>query len=230
MTDAPPSARRLTGPAKLAVDLGPLAVFLVGYFFGRKLAPLAGAAFGQSWTVAHGHEMYLAIALFLPAFAIAFGYSVWRERRVAPMLLVTGVVLLLFGGLTLLLHDKTFFYMKPTITYALFAAVLGGGMLAGRNLLRLVFDGAFHMPEAAWRTLTIRFVGCFAVLAIANEVLWRWLMRDCDLSVADAICAGEPTWVKAKVFGFTAVYFLFIASQAPFIAKNIISDANPDEA
>src|SRR3990167_5282077 len=81
MSDTP-SARRLSGRAKFLVDFGPLLVFFVAYFFGARIAPV----FGQS--VAAGGELFAAVAVFLPAYAIAFLYSVWKERRVAPMLLV----------------------------------------------------------------------------------------------------------------------------------------------
>jgi len=219
---------RLTGRAKFLVDFGPLLVFMAAYFLGQRLAPALGGIVGQSWTIPDGEEMFLAVALFLPAFAIAFAYSVWKEKRVAPMLFVSGVAIGILGTLTLVLHNKTFFYMKPTIVYALFAIVLSGGLWSGRNMLKTLFDGALNMPDEAWRVLTIRYAIFFAVLAVANELIWRWLMRDCDLS-ASAACAGEPIWVNVKVFGFTIVNLLFAGLQAPFLMKHaeeIRSDTN----
>lgn len=212
--------RKLTGGAKLAVDMGPLAVFMIAYFFGQRLAPLAGSIAGQEWTIADGEEMFLAVGLFMPAFLIAFVYSVWKERRVAPMLLVTGVIVGVLGSLTLILHNKTFFYMKPTIVYTLFASVLAAGVFTKQNFLKLLFDGALHMPEGAWETLTKRYAIFFAIMAVANEIAWRYLMRDCDLS-GEAACGGEKHWVNLKVFGFTIVSLVFTAFQAPFIAKHM---------
>ncbi len=212
--------QRLSGRAKFLVDFGPLAIFMGAYFLGRKLAPTFGKIFGQNWAIAEGQEMYLAVGLFLPAFAVAFAYSVWKEKRIAPMLLVSGVVIGVLGSLTLILHNKVFFYMKPTIVYALFAGVLGGGLWARRNLLKTAFDGALHLNEAAWRTLTVRYAIFFAILAFSHEIIWRWLMRDCDLS-QDLPCAGEPIWVNIKVFGFTLINVVFAACQAPFLAKNM---------
>ncbi len=212
--------KKLSGGAKLAVDMGPLGVFLIAYFFGRRLAPLVGAVVGQDWTIAEGEEMFLAVGLFMPAFLIAFAYSVWKERRVAPMLLVTGVIVGVLGSLTLILHNKTFFYMKPTIVYALFSSMLTAGLFTGRNFLKIVFDGALHMPDEAWATLTKRYAIFFALLAVANEIAWRYLMRDCDLT-GDAACGGEKHWVNLKVFGFTIVSLVFTAIQAPFIAKHM---------
>ncbi|MEQ1930905.1 MAG: inner membrane-spanning protein YciB [Parvularculaceae bacterium] len=211
--------RRLSGRAKFLVDFGPLAVFFLAYFFGRRLAPLVGNVVGAKWTVPEGEEIYIAMGAFMPVFAIAFVYCVIKERRVAPMLGVSGAVIAVLGGLALILHDRTFIFLKPTIVYALFAVALGGGLATGRNFLKTLFDGAIHMDDGAWRTLTKRFVGCFAILALTNEIAWRWLMRDCDFA-AGARCPGEPTWVNLKVWGFTAVYILFCISQAPFLARH----------
>ncbi len=215
-----PKGQKLSGGAKFAVDMGPLLVFMIAYFLGGRLAPLAGKIVGRDWSIGEGEEMFLAVGLFMPAFLIAFIYSVWKERRVAPMLMITGVIVGVLGTLTLVLHNKTFFYMKPTIVYSLFSAMLAAGIVTGQNFLKIVFDGALHMPDDAWMVLTKRYAVFFAALAIANEIAWRWLMRDCDLSGGVA-CAGEPSWVNLKVFGFTAVSLVSTAFQAPLIAKHM---------
>ncbi|GJL94440.1 MAG: putative intracellular septation protein A [Hyphococcus sp.] len=230
MSESSPSPKRLSGGAKLAVDMGPLAVFMIAYFLGRKLAPIAGGLVGQDWTIAEGEEMYLAIGLFMPSFLAAFIYSVWKERRVAPMLMVTGVIVGVLGSLTLILHNKTFFYMKPTIAYTMFAAVLAGGLMAKRNFLKLVFDGALHLPDDAWKTLTQRYAVFFAVLAISNEIAWRYLMRDCDLTGDGGACSGEKHWVNLKVFGFTIASLVFTALQTPLIAKHMPQEEDDDAA
>lgn len=215
-----PKGRRLTGGAKFAVDFGPLLVFLVAYFFGRKLAAAAGAVAGRDFTLQGGEEMFLAVAAFLPSFAIAFLYSVWKERRVAPMLFVSGIAIGVLGALTLVLHNKTFFFMKPTIIYLAFAALLLAGLATRRNFLKTLFDGALHMGDAAWRILTRRYAIFFCFLALANEIAWRWLTQGCDLA-GGAECAGEPAWVKLKVFGFTAANIVFMAAHAPFITRHM---------
>ena len=217
------NGQKLTGGAKAAVDMGPLAAFMVAYFLGPRLAGPIGAAFGQDWAIAEGREMFFAIALFLPAYCAAFAYSVWKERRIAPMLFVSGVIVGVLGGLTLLLDNKIFFFMKPTIAYLLFMLVLGGGLIARRNFLKILFDGALHMPDSAWRTLTVRYAIFFGVLAVANEVAWRYLTRDCDL-FAEVACAGEKIWVQLDVFGFTIVILVFSLLQAALIAKHMIEE------
>lgn len=220
MTPAPQNQRRLSGRAKFLVDFGPLLIFFLAYFFGRRLAPTFGHA------VEPGGELFLAVACFMPAYAVAFIYSVWKERRIAPMLLVSGLAIGVLGALTLIFHNKTFFYMKPTIVYAMFALTLAGGLATGRNFLRSLFDGALHLPDEAWRTLTKRYVVFFALLAAANEIAWRFLTRDCDLSAA-AVCAGEADWVNLKIWGFTAVNVLFAIGQAPFLTKHVIEPQKP---
>lgn len=249
MADPSTAPQRLSGGAKFAVDMGPLAIFMIAYFFGGRLVSLAGTVSGHEWCLREGSEMYLAVAAFMPAFAAAFAYSVWKEKRIAPMLLVSGVIIGVLGTLTLVLHNKTFFYMKPTIVYALFAAMLYAGLRTGRNFLRTLFDGALHLEEGAWRTLTTRYSIFFAALAIANEIAWRWLTRDCPVEAAAvseaagqwnwlmpecggveiAKCAGEANWVKLKVFGFTAVSLVFTGLQAPFITKHMIDETPPGE-
>ena len=217
------NGRKLTGGAKLAVDMGPLAVFMVAYFLGPRLAGPIGGIFSQDWSVAEGREMFFAIALFLPAYCVAFAYSVWKERRIAPMLFVSGVIVGVLGGLTLILDNKVFFFMKPTIAYLLFTMALGGGLIVKRNFLKILFDGAFHMADEAWRTLTFRYTIFFAILAVANEIAWRYLTRDCDLS-GDAACAGEKIWVQLDVIGFTVVILAFTLFQAVYIAKHMAEE------
>ncbi|MBB5517707.1 inner membrane-spanning protein YciB [Amphiplicatus metriothermophilus] len=240
MSEAQRGARRLSPGAKFAVDMGPLLVFLVGFFLGERIVSLAGRLAGQSWCLREGAEMYLAVALFMPAFAAAFAYSWWKERRAAPMMILSAVVIGVLGGLTLVLHDKTFFYMKPTLVYLLFAALLAAGLAAGRNFLKTLFDGALHMNDGAWRVLTKRYAAFFVVLAAANEIAWRWLIRDCAIDEAAAAgagswawllkdcaapaaakCAGEAAWVNLKVFGFTAANIVFAAAHAPFFARHM---------
>lgn len=226
MTTPSKEMRRLSGRAKFLVDFGPLLVFFVAYFFGRRLAPSIGGMIGTDWSVPEGEELFIAMGAFLPAFAIAFVYSVWKERRIAPMLLVSGVVIGVLGSLALIFHNRTFIFIKPTIVYVLFSVALAGGLATGRNFLKTLFDGALHLEDGAWRTLTRRYAVFFAALAIANEIAWRWLMRDCDLGGA-AKCAGEPAWVNLKIWGFTALNIVFAGLQAPFLAKHMREDKPP---
>jgi intracellular septation protein len=207
----------LDGNEKLAVELGPLAFFMGGYFLNGKVGPILDSLFSTELFAQPSGELFSGLALFLPAFITAFVYSVMRTRRVAPMLAITGAIVLILGTLTFVFQDKTFFYIKPTIVYGMTAAVLGGGLLAGRLFLKVLFDGAFDMPDDKWRTLTWRFVAFNAAAAVANEIAWRSLTAGC---VPDVECSGEAVWVNLKLFGFTLAYFAFIAANAPFLMKN----------
>lgn len=244
MTEPAQKGERLKGGAKFAVDFVPLLIFMVAYFFGRKIV---GFAAGDEWRLRQGAEMYLAVAAFMPSFAIAFLYSYWKEKRVAPMLMVSGVIIGVLGTLTLVLHNKTFFYMKPTIVYLLFGGMLFAGLQTNRNFLKTLFDGALHMPDDPWKTLTKRYAIFFLALALLNEAAWRWLTRDCPadpalppspgawgwlLEHADGAkkvvqCAGEGDWVKLKAIGFTGISLVFTALQAPFIARHMQDEENP---
>jgi intracellular septation protein len=212
---------KLEGREKTLVELGPMGFFLAGYFLSGRTGPLLDGLFGSDLFSSDGGQLYTGLALFLPAFVVAFVFSVIRTRRVAPMLGVTGAIVIILGALTFIFQDKTFFYIKPTIVYGLTAAVLGGGLLTGQNFLKVLFDGALEMSEAAWKTLTLRFVGFNALAAIANEIAWRTLTAEC---VPDADCPGEAVWVNLKLFGFTIAYFVFVAANAPLIMKHARSE------
>lgn len=216
---------RLDGTAKLAVELGPLAAFFVGFFGHKTLGPIVDRTLGTTLFAPAGNELFLAVLFSLPAFAIAFAYSVWRTRRVAPMLLISGVLVMALGALTFIFQSKTFVYMKPTLIYGATGAVLGGGLLVGRVFLKTLFDGAIQMDEAAWRTLSWRFVGFNFAAALTNEILWRTLTADC---VAGAACDGDKLWTLIKLFGFTAAYFVFVLAHTPFLMRHMKEAARDD--
>ena len=118
--------------------------------------------------------------------------------------------------------------MKPTIVYALFSSMLLAGLVTKQNFMKTVFDGALHLPDDAWVMLTKRYAIFFAVLAVANEIAWRYFMRDCDLS-GEAACGGEKYWVNLKVFGFTVISLIFTGLQAPLIAKHMPDEEKPED-
>lgn len=214
----PGGTRKLEGWEKTAVEMGPLVPLLLGYWQAERLGPPLDRLFGSALFSGEDAALYVGLVLFLPALVLAVAWSAVRVRRVAPILTVTAVIVLALGAMTFALQDKRFFYVKPTIIYGLTAAALGGGLLMGRNFLRLLFDGAFELPDAAWRRLTWRFVAFNLAAALANEALWRTLTASC---VPDAECAGEATWLNVKVFGFTAAYFVFILAQMPLLMRHM---------
>jgi intracellular septation protein len=170
---------------KLAIEVGPLAAFFLAYAKG---------------------DLYLATATFMVAAAVALAAGWLLQRRVAIMPVVSLAVVMVFGGLTLWLHDETFFKMKPTIVNGLFAAVLFGGLAVGRPLLRPVLGAALELNETGWRKLTWRWAWFFVALALLNELVWRTLSTD--------------AWVTFKVFGIMPLTFLFLLTQVPLIRRH----------
>jgi len=169
---------------KLALDLGPLALF----FF-------ANSRYG----------IFVATATFMIAVLAALAVSYILTRHFPIMTVVTAIIVVVFGGLTLFLHDATFIKVKPTIIYALFGAVLIGGLMFNKPLLGVVFDSMFNLTEEGWRKLTLRWAVFFLVLAVLNEIVWR--------------NTSTNVWVDFKVFGVMPLTFLFGALQMPLLKK-----------
>lgn len=199
---------------KLVIEAGPLVVFFL--VNGRKGLP----EFRHHW-LADGAEPLVGQALFeaTGAFMIAtiialvVGWTV--ERKVPVMPLVSGIFVLIFGGLTLVLADELFIKLKPTLVNMLFAVILFGGLLTGRSLLKPLFGAAVQLTERGWRVLTLRWAIFFVVLAVLNEIVWRSFSTD--------------FWVSFKLFGIMPLTFLFAISQTPlFLREQIEEAANKD--
>jgi intracellular septation protein len=184
---------------KFILELGPLGVFFFANARGDKLA----ASFPALAVL--GGPIFVATALFMIATLIALIVSLILTRRLPIMPFVTGIVVVIFGGLTLWLKDETFIKMKPTIVNSLFGGALLGGLLFGRSLLGYVFDAVFKLTEEGWRKLTFRWGIFFFVLAVLNEVVWRNFSTD--------------MWVNFKVFGIMPITFVFALSQLPLINR-----------
>jgi intracellular septation protein len=190
---------------KLALDLGPLLLFFFANsrpaLFEPWIAPLIPEA------VATGERagIFVATAVFMVAIVAALLISYVMTRRLPMMPLVTAVIVVVFGGLTLFLQNETFIKLKPTIIYLLFAVTLFGGMFFRKPLLAMVFDQMFNLSDEGWRKLTIRWALFFLAMAILNEIVWRTQSTD--------------TWVTFKVFGVMPLTFIFAALQYPILTK-----------
>jgi intracellular septation protein len=142
----------------------------------------------------------------MAAIAVSLEISIALERKVPAMPLVTAVVVMVFGGLTLLLQDETFIKMKPTIINGLFAATLLGGLAMGRTFLKALFGSVFRLDEAGWRKLSLRWALFFIAVAVLNEAVWRTTSTD--------------FWVSFKVFGILPLTVLFALLQTPLIRRH----------
>jgi intracellular septation protein len=172
---------------KFLFDLFPVIVFFVAY----KVA-----------------DIYVATGVAIVATILQVGWLLARKRRVDPMLWVSLVIIVFFGGATLLLHDETFIKWKPTILYWLFALVLAGGMLFFRkNLIRSLLGEQITMPDPAWGKLAWSWTGFFAAMGVIN--LWV------------AFSFPTDTWVNFKLFGATGLMLVFVLAQGLFLAKYV---------
>jgi intracellular septation protein len=178
---------------KLALDLGPLILFFAAFKFGG---------------------IFEATAVFMAASLVSLGIGYAKTRKISPMPLVTAIIVVVFGGLTLYLKNDTFIKMKPTVLYAIFGAVLLGGLAFNRLFIKVVFAQAFELDEAGWRKLTWRW-GFFAfALAAVNEIIWRNFSTD--------------IWVDFKVWAIIPLIMLFALAQTPLVMKHEIG--KKDEA
>ncbi|AMN51341.1 MULTISPECIES: septation protein A [Stappiaceae] len=203
-----PTRKELSPLLKLALELGPLGVFFLFNARGEQIA----AAFPVLQQV--GKPIFLATAAFMVAISISLVVSLWLTKRLPIMPLVSGAVVLVFGALTLWLHDELFIKLKPTIVNCLFGTVLLGGLLFGKALLGYVFDSAFRLTDEGWRKLTFRWGVFFFVLAAINEIVWRSFSTD--------------FWVSFKVFGIMPITLVFTLTQLPLIQKHAIVEDGKD--
>ncbi len=169
---------------KLFVELGPLLVFFI--------------------TNSH-YGIFAGTGAFMAATVVSLAASHALLGRIATMPLVTGVFVLVFGGLTLYLQDDHFIKMKPTIVNGLFAAILFGGLMFDRLFLKTVFGDVMRLTEEGWRVLTVRWAVFFVLLAVLNEIVWRIFSTD--------------TWVAFKVFGIMPLTFVFALAQIGVLKK-----------
>jgi intracellular septation protein len=189
----------MSSSLKLAVDYGPLLVF----FAVNSLAP--GSDVDQA---------VAATTAFMLATGVAMLISKLKAGRISPMLWVTGAVVLVFGGLTIYLHDQRFIQIKPSIVYAVLSGTLFFGLWTGRPLLRTVLESGFPaLKPEGWHKLTRNFAWFFAAMIVVNEVARQLLSFD--------------DWVTFKVWGVSAISFAFMFTQMPVLMRHSDEPAEP---
>jgi intracellular septation protein len=185
-----PTGRRLNPFLKLALELGPLVIF----FIANQRAGI-----------------FTATGIFIVATVLSLGVHYALVRKLPIMPLVSGVVVVVFGGLTLALQDEHFIKLKPTIVNTLFGLVLLGGLYFRKPLLAVVLDSMFDLTNEGWRKLTLRWALFFFVLAVLNEVVWRTQSTD--------------FWVSFKVFGIMPLTIAFALAQTPLLMRYEVKKA-----
>jgi intracellular septation protein len=174
---------------KLALELGPLVLFFI---------------------INARADIFAATAVFMVAMVISLSASWIIFKKIAVMPLVTGAVVLVFGGLTLYLQDDTFIKIKPTIVNVFFGTILLGGMLFGHSLLKHVFGDVYKLKAGGWSALTLRWGLFFFFLAIVNEIVWRNFSTD--------------FWVMFKVWGIMPITIVFSMFQMPILTKYALEE------
>lgn len=205
MSEDKPAAPAMAGDPKqqiikLVLELGPLVVFFIVNARAEDLLtrfPVLTQWFTQ--------PIIFATAVFMVAMAIALAVSWLVLKRIAIMPLVTGVVVLIFGGLTLWYQDPTFIKLKPTIVNVLFGGVLLGGLPFGQTMLKYVFGEVYRLTEKGWTVLSLRWGLFFLVLAVLNEIVWR--------------TQSDDFWVAFKVWGIMPITLIFSMFQIPALTK-----------
>ena len=179
---------------KLALEVGPLVVFFMAN------------AYSDRFGVPHERRIFAATAVFIVATVVALAVHYILVRKLPIMPLVSGAVVIVFGGLTLWLEDELFIKLKPTIVNTLFGLVLLAGLYFGKPLLAVVLDSVFELTDEGWRKLTFRWAMFFFVLAALNEIVWRTQTTD--------------FWVSFKVFGIMPLTVVFALAQTPLLMRH----------
>ncbi|MEM0943603.1 MAG: septation protein A [Pseudomonadota bacterium] len=198
---------------KFLLEIGPLAVFFGTFTYGAEILAnpsLFGALeviTGPAALEGKNGPIFVATACFMVAIAISLGVSWGMTRSLPKMAVVTGVVVVIFGGLTLWLQDDTFIKMKPTIVNGIFAVILFVGLVQGRSYLKYLMGDSVPLSDQGWLIFTKRWVGFFLFMALLNELIWRTQTTE--------------FWVSFKTFGNMPLTLLFMALQYPLLREHM---------
>lgn len=204
--DKPNLAEKQNPVLKLVLEIGPLMAFFFGNLRGEWLMKTFPFLEGL------GGPLFVATALFMVATVLSLIISRLMFGHLPVMPFVSGIVVLVFGGIGIYLHNDTFIKMKPTIVNTLFGLALLGGLAFGKSLLGIVFNAAFQLDAEGWRKLTFRWGLFFLFLAGLNEFVWRNFSND--------------FWVNFKVWGTMPITILFTMTQMPLIMKHSIEQTD----
>lgn len=171
---------------KFLFDLFPVALFFVAI---------------QIW------DIYVATAVAIVGTFCQVGWLWLRKKKIEPMLWSSLVIIVVFGGLTLYLRDKTFILWKPTVLYWLFAAVLAGAAAFGRNLIRALLSEQMTLPDRIWARLNWSWVGFFVLMGVINLYV--------------AFNYSEKIWATFKLFGGMGLMLVFVVIQSALLAKYV---------
>ncbi len=197
--------RNVNPVVKQVLELGPTVIFFLLYMRVKdEVYTFAGTEYSG---------FIVATVAFVPVLLIAMGILWALTGKLSRIQMFTAFMVIVFGGLTAYFNNSTFFKMKTTIVYGLFAALLGIGLWRGQSWLELFMGEMVPMEQEGWMILTKRLAMMFAVLAVANEIIWRTM--------------SEQTWVTIETFAFPVAMFVFLWSQFMILQKYLIE---PDKS
>ncbi|WP_373353854.1 inner membrane-spanning protein YciB [Pseudoroseicyclus sp. CXY001] len=196
MTDST-APRKVPAWLKIGLDFGPILLFFLAY--GR----LKDRVFEIGGTEYQG--FIVVTALFVPLLLLCTGILWWLTGKLSKMQVVTAVLVVVFGSLSVWFNDERFFKMKPTIIYVIFGAALAIGLMRGQSYLQGLMGEAMPLRREGWMVLTKRIMWFFFALALANEIVWRLFSTE--------------FWVSFKTFGLTAALFLFFMTQGRLLER-----------
>ena len=187
---------------KQALELGPPLLFFVAYLRMRDETYTIGGTAYDGFIV--------AAAVFVPILLASIAALWWLTGKISRMQVFTAVIVIVFGGLTVWFNDERFFKMKTTIVYAIFAGLLGIGLMTGRSWLQWIMADFLPMEREGWMILTRRLAVVFALMAVANEVVWRTMSTD--------------FWVKFETFGLPLALMAFLWLQILALKPYLIEE------
>lgn len=190
--------KQIDGKVKTALELGPILAFFVAYLWLKdNVFTIGGTEYAGFVVVTAG---------FIPVFLLSMAILWKLTGHLSKMQVVTAVLIVVFGGLSVWFNDPKFFKMKPTIIYLLFGGALAVGLMRGQSYLQTLMEGLMPLTDEGWMILTRRLMYFFLALAVLNELVWR--------------TQSEETWVYFKTFGLTAAIFLFFMTQGRLFSEH----------
>jgi intracellular septation protein len=201
---------------KFSVEMGPLILFFIANAFPKLFEPAVAFIVPPPILTGPNAGLFTATVVLMAAVAVALAVSFVLTRRLPAVPLMTAVLVLVFGSLTLYLQDAAFIKMKPTVLYAGFGVALFSGLVMNKPVLPIIFDHAMALTERGWRLLTLRWGSFFFVLALLNEIVWRSQSND--------------VWVAFKFPGMFILIFLFSLAQMPLIIRHKLPDEEAEDA
>jgi len=190
--------KKLSPGLKLVLELGPVLLFFVAYTYLRDET---FTFFGRDYS-----GFIVVTAAFIPLLLASIAVLWKLTGKVSRMQVLTAVLVVVFGALTVIFNDEKFFKMKTTIVYGFFAVTLGIGLARGKSLLAYIMEDLMPLTEQGFMILTRRLTGMFGSMAVANEVIWRTMSTD--------------AWVKIETFAFPAALFGFFMLQTKLFEKH----------